>query len=611
MWLCLGIETFGKNWVEGNRLSLKKSDNNKALLFLKVIVPGLLLLAWAMVGAARGVDLSDTTYAIANYEFLDRIQGSWIYATYLSNLLGRGFFVLSGGKLLIMNILGRLVPWGMAFMVFLFLRKRFPGQEIPIFAGVWLALSMMIIPPIILYHYLSYMTGLVGAILLYRWSETAQRRWLIVAGMVLGMGLWFRVSNLVYAALIFFVLYIDRKELAVFWRDLPAAIGGYGLGILGGLFLLVMGMAGGGEGLAGVAEGLENLGTWILGLLGGGAGSDGGYTLQEMLLTVVQGYIYGIKWLIPMLAVLAITMSVFLFRPGKWLWAKRGIALAGNLFLMFYYTRRGAANLYYRNTGAIYGIGVLFLVCSLGVFLWTLWGRKETAIGKKELQPAAMAALLLLLLTPMGSNNHLYSCINNLFFVAPVSLLCWGQCLKRKEEWRVPLRMMGLCFLLFLLLQGSLFHWAYSFKDGEDGTARDAVMTEDSVLKGMHTGTAHGESLEGIRHAWREEAKGQRHLITYGNIPGMHYILGVAPALSNMWPDLASFSYESFAAEITQLESIGSFPPVILCEGLQNPEGLSPEDKKLSLLQDFLYNNGYLAVYTNWEYTMYVTEEKQ
>ena len=66
---------------------IDKFYNRYRFLIEDVIMP-LALLIWPLVMAAKGVDVSDSTYSPGNYMFPDTVGEVWLLITYLSNLIG-------------------------------------------------------------------------------------------------------------------------------------------------------------------------------------------------------------------------------------------------------------------------------------------------------------------------------------------------------------------------------------------------------------------------------------------------------------------------------------------------------------------------------------------
>ena len=53
----------------------------------KVLFP-ILLCLYPLTNIRQGIDVSDATYSLANFEFFGTMDGTWMTATYLANVLG-------------------------------------------------------------------------------------------------------------------------------------------------------------------------------------------------------------------------------------------------------------------------------------------------------------------------------------------------------------------------------------------------------------------------------------------------------------------------------------------------------------------------------------------
>ncbi len=106
----------------------------------------------------------------------------------------------------------------------------------------------------------------------------------------------------------------------------------------------------------------------------------------------------------------------------------------------------------------MYYPAVLFLIAAILLAVLSLCRKPACKI-------MAVLVLVLILVTPLGSNNDLYPIINNLFLAAPFAL--WtGYLAGRKQPdgilWKVPFAML----IAFVLVQSVGFHFLFAFQDG-------------------------------------------------------------------------------------------------------------------------------------------------
>ena len=71
--------------------------------------------------------MSDSTYSLGNYLFFDRLEGTWVISTYLSNVVGWLLTKLPFGTTLLgMNLYSRLITSGTIIALYFLLRKWMP-----------------------------------------------------------------------------------------------------------------------------------------------------------------------------------------------------------------------------------------------------------------------------------------------------------------------------------------------------------------------------------------------------------------------------------------------------------------------------------------------------
>jgi len=563
-----------------------------------------LLFLFAMLGLTRGVDLTDTTYSLGNYRFLNELEGDWIWATGLSNLAGHLLLGLSAGSMPVMSFVCRLFIVAAVFAVYFTLADE--EHALPVFLGSWIALGLCWCPAVILYNYLSYLLLTLAALFLRRANRTERGRDDAVAGLLLGLSLFVRISDLVYAALIFFVfgscIFRDGKITKRMGKRTLTCVLSYFAGAAAGLLLLIALRSGAQSG------GIASMIGWVTGLASSG-GQAGGYSLGAMLLTLCKAYLWALERFLPLAAVILGGGVLRLILREETQKPLRIVLVTGATALLFLlYFKRGVCTLLYYSNGSIYGIGAVLLVLLYIVFGIVLIGGKAFMTEERE---EALLGLLLLLIAPLGTNNHLYAVLNQLVLILPLAF----RLLKRVSEKiggavREPAALTLSLFFLLLLVQTSLFRANYSFADGEDGSRQDYVMANPTQLLGMRTSRAHGATVESLV---RQQALAHAEsLLCYGNLPGLNYVTGLRPAIPTLWPDLESYAAEDFRSALQQAAAEESAPVVILSaeakrrifEGseAENTPALSEKD---GCMKAFLTGNGYEIKYEDAEFILY------
>jgi len=617
---------------------VKKLFSDKVLL----ATGSVLLMIFVMTGIFSGADLSDTTYSLANYKYFNSLEGSWKYATFLANLTGFLLMKVFGGNMIMMNVATSMFILITSGIVLFALRKVIP---VPILiAGELIAVGLCWCPSVILYNYISYLLLTAACLFLFFGMLNDRKRLMFLAGICLGLNFFVRISNAAQVILILWVVFAHfakknsvRKETG--GTGLFPAIGmcvtGYLAGALCGfavLFIYEMSM--GGNAAARIGE----VFSWITGLLGIGKAegdslsSGTGYSFADMLGAVLENYKGNLSW--TGLLVGGVLLGTVFFDVELIEGAVKGknkakivkaisiikkICYTACVVLLFvYYERNGIFNLYYTNTGSIFRISVIFILVTILLVLADMTAAFRCSPEERML---ACMCFILILVTPIGTNNHLFAVINNMFLIAPISLYLMFQLLGdiRDKKFCYPVAVMVYALIAVMLVQSAIFGVVYTFKDGEDGTRRDAVISEKiPTMQGVRTTGAHSEALEGLCEYIASTEVGDKGLIVWGDMPGLFYVLDLKPELTTLWPDLDSYSFDDFSAGLTAVEESGRTPILIIsakeAEAFGDVKGYSysadeTDDiqimlKRLSLME-FMVLEGYKCSYSNQEFYVY------
>ena len=163
-----------------------------------------------------------------------------------------------------------------------------------------------------------------------------------------------------------------------------------------------------------------------------------------------------------------------------------------------------------------------------------VFGGYVVLFSKRDRKEKIMAALVcvLILITPIGSNNNLYSPINNMFLVAPFLVnSIWYLLSDEKSSIMVgkvalctiPYKIVMVLFTGAVFVQSVMFGGTFVFRDGVDGTSRDAQVEGNVVLSGMNTTSVNAKKLQGLNDYLKgEETLGER-VILFGNVPAISF----------------------------------------------------------------------------------------
>ncbi len=547
----------------------------------KAVCP-LILLLLPLRHITQGIDISDTGYNLACFRWFGELDGMWVYVTYLANCVGHLFTKLPFGHTMLgMNLYCSLVVSAIALCAWYFLKNRLPWGYV--LAGEILAILLCWCPHVILYNYLTYLGLTVGTILLYQGIRTGKKLYYILAGLVLGLGVGVRFSNLTHMALIVGLWYdgfLQKRSWKAVAVDTLWCILGYGAGAAAFLLMIQ------------AQYGLSGYFTMLFGLRAM-SGSASGYSTGEMIAGAFIDYGGSMKWGILFILYALAGTVLFRIRKGDWEKSKKVLFVLGFLALLRLVYGRGMFGFDYHTYFSIFWWVSLFNTAALLCNVLALV-RKDTGQEEKLL---AMLMVISILILPLGSNNRSYPVINDLFLIGPVTLYFLHKFLPRSFPVRA---VCGGC-LLTLAVQSAGFGWVFIFRDGSFAEKRNTKVENNGILKGMYTTQSNAAALEEIIGFWEKSGLEDTPVILYGDVPGLSYLLDVPAAITTTWANLESYNMTFWEQDFARVQAqIDTVRPVVVIGN-----DYVPVDEKADLLQAFMDRNGYRKLFENEKVTIY------
>lgn len=596
--------------------------------YLSYLYPAVLLL-YPLRHIRVGAEWCDTGYNYGNFTYMDHMDPMWLLSTYLGNALGRLFTFLPGGDTMLgLNVYTGLLVSLLALGGYFFFTRNVGLPGALAFWGEMIAVSFCWCPTALLYNYLTYVLLGAGVILLYyALSGEAQGtcRYFVAAGVCLGLNVLVRFPNLAETALILAVwamAVIRRQKLVQTAKQTLQCLAGYLAGLLGGFAVIAL-RYGADTYVQGIARLLSM------------PSEASQYTVYSMVEQQLRNYLQNGIWLGYLALFMALGTIVYTLLPQKLNWIKN-VGYVACVFCGFYYLMlQKMYNFKYSTQHSAFQWGAFLLTATLAVGVVTIFRKKATEREKL----LCGLGMLVILITPLGSNNHLYSAVNNLFLVAPYTLWMLTRLLRwlpeyigRPRRLRVslfPLKAMLVCILIMITVQGTLFGIGYVFSESDGGENLHTSIENNTVLRGMLTSPDRAEAIGTLSAYVRQEGLVGQEVILYGNIPSMSYYLQMPFAIS-AWPDLPSYNYDVMEGDLGRLaEEIASGQrqkPVLLLEkrqgsylvgGMDALESLGlgekdmtgiAEDRKLRLLAAWMENYGYELCFENGKFLLFLSE---
>lgn len=621
------------------------------------ILPALILLLYPLRHMNAGLDLMDAGYALGNYRFFESLNPMWKLATYLANVTGVLLSRLPfGDRWIGMNVYCGLLVGAAAAGVYLFMWKRY-GQKRKLFSALLFvseltALSLCWAPPVILYHYLGYLFMTVAVMVLFAAVTKEKKRYFVIAGVILGLCVAVRMPNIMYMALILPVWcgcfwnqdkreaeskkhqgdglsenrgtkdYVSEENA---WFGQLAArtlycISGYLIGLLVPLAVICARY-----GMAAYPH--------MIASLFGMTDQAADYKPASMVTAMFGDYIQYSAWLLVFALYMAAGMVFFYvlerLRNAQQSEKKRGkdaeknaityvfktLYALGLLVVLRFCYGRGMFDFDYSRYFSMYKWVTVYLLIVIALSMWVLWNKN----AGRELKLWAVFLLVIILVTPLGSNNGLYPIMNNLFLVIPVSLLMIADVLKRSRKseragsvgfaFRIVLGFVLVCTAIQSVMFGIcfIFHDAGAQAGANKDNGRIETLQCSNAGAGLVTTADKKAALEELDQYLYENELNKKRVILYGDIPALAYLFDMEPAVFTTWADLDSNSMEILKEELDYLTdgTVRDMLPVIIF-GRPAVEQLAQEDglkyQKLLLILDFIEVNGYRQCFENEAY---------
>ena len=567
-------------------------------IWIRYIFPAILLV-YPLVKINQGIDLTDSMYGLVNFHFFPHGGGDWTVATYLANVLGALLIRLPFGETLIgIRFYTGLIVSAMALFSYYFLKGKMPAWLA--FLGELAAIGLCWIPTTSLYNYLTLALFLGGSVCLYRGLVWQKRSLMALAGVCLGANVLARVPNALECLLIAAVFYYGillKKRTKEIWLDVLACVVGFLGAFLSG-FLVIC-----------VQFGVGAYGRMLVGLSGYSA-SDGTYSPFSMIASILHEYEVSFKWVFLLAAAAVMGCVLLRILPGRLERTKRIIYLCMLPVLLRLFRGRGMFNFQYAFYWCMFEWCMVLLYAAVGLCLWALIDGRFFRRDKL----LAFLVLLIIAVTPIGSNNATYQNINNLFLVAPVTFWLGYRLwlLLSAKSGLFPVRAMMLFVMCVFMVQSLGFGLRASFRDSIYGQKRDTLVTGNEKLAGVWTNEADAGALQDVvNYMEANELTGRyqwQSILTFGDVPGFGWLFDMPSVLSHDWPDMDTYPAERMEEELAAIAYRDSAPPVILTHEAGVDMDRQQEAEKWRLLQAFMETYHYEKRMDNGVYQIYTVE---
>lgn len=563
------------------------------------------LLLYPFFGITKGLDIVDTTYNLGNYEFMGNVDPMWLFSTFLSNLFGNIIMKFPGaGTILGFSVYCTFIISAMALVSYYVLQKWIPGRMV--FIGEIIAESLCWAPRVILYHYLPYLLVTVGTLLLIRgvFSKEKQEILLFAAGVCLGLNVLMRFPAIIDCVLIlvlWFNSFIAKDKFADVAKKTGICIGGYAAGFGVPLFLIS------------IRYGF-NAYPDAIGKLFAMTGEATDYSSGGMIADILEAYTHTLGNMLIMIPCLAAGTVMFLVAKKNYVLLKKFLYIAGLLLLAVYYVKKDVFSRNYYYYESMFQAVMMFLIITVILTIADVSGFFNGGVEERTI---SFAALMLIFILPIGSNNRTMPLVNCLFFVAPAGLWIIQRFLQRfvDNEWIFAWQAMITGVIVVLLVQGAIFHARFSFADHNEATPElklDTKVTDIKKANGLVTTKANYDTLSELKNCIESNGLTQGKVLTFGNVPGISYLFDIEPAIDTTWPDLDSYSTVRFASALEKLDLSDNPNPTVVIGKLDDIMLANPNvTEKNNMLLDYIKKHDYNIIFESDRFTVYAVESEE
>lgn len=560
----------------------------------------LAIIVFPFVNVNVGIDFGDEGYALSNAASVFSKVGVDVIPTYLASLAGGIFMMLPGGATLLgARVYCSLIAVASGLVLYFTLGKKF--SKLLVGLGIIFAIMASWCPYVVLYNHLSYLLSFIALALLIKGVETKKPVLFFMAGLVLGINVFVRIPNVIYAIWIIpviFALKVEKEEKP--FKTILLCIGGFFTGVLLATLLVLCT-----SGVQSFKAGIGRLFTMT--------SNEEGYGLSDMLFSMwkVMFLNYG-KWLGLIVAAMVIGTVLEMFvknRVAKLLTsALAALVAALSVRMMHYY---GLINLKdFSNTTSTLGIVSFWILFGLMICIYTAIDKRRTTIER-------MLALCVICYIPfagLGTNTGLLAVSNNLMLILPVVFaLTYTYVFDKYPAITVKGRVSRFTTISFVFvimfavsfIGFSKFNFDYVY--GAEVRANETVkITEKGKLEGVFTVPGMSPIVNEFLYFYDSNDLKEKPLIAYGNIPITYFLTDSKPALSSTWVDLESFDFETFDKDMAAL----TIKPVIVINRWfagadifnEEVQSILPKSKTLA---DYIEDNNYSKTFENDKFVIY------
>ncbi len=564
---------------------LNSNLSSSLLLILLVLFP--LLLIW------QGLDFTDTGFALTNAQqiFNDPSSTQFGISEWFTNFLGGVWLhFFSAFGLIGFRFASVLILYVTIFFAFFILKPYFKKQHV--LFGLFLAELFIIRTPWINYNNLTALFYIIAAYFLIRGLQEYRNNFIFLCGFFVGLNIFNRISNILGILLVLCIFahgYWNTINVKETIKSALFFISGFIIAILIISATLVF---------------LGQFELYVNSILFLGLNPASKYSGTGLLSLFIRDHLLVFSF--TLISIIGITL---ISKIDSWLTWRSSFASIGFLLAIFL---TGIALFIVVPFGSfvimvVYGFLFVILVKNI------IWHSPD----KKQLPLLSLTALLLLVISPLGSSNGVFNAIYGMWLAIPIGLVCLleftglnlglGLNTGNKivpqysaELSKIPTKKVVCLILIFFLSLSLISAYQYTYRDSSDRFEMRYTVNHP-YLKYIFTTEERAHVVQGLVDELPLYIKKDDYVIAYGSIPMVYYFTGSRPYLDNSWPDL--YDSGQFSDTLNQsLKEKGVLPVIVRAKfdtrSFNWPEKTKPIEESY-VMEQFIAAHGYTLAWNN------------
>lgn len=519
-------------------------------LFLFIV-----LCTWFIPNYIRGIDVTDTCFSYAKYKYAFNSEQSMTkFSIIFTDLIGGVIYhILPSHQFLILNMTNAILYTISSLFIIFVLRNELP-MPLLLFTAIISNFFSLTNMHTFNYNSTSIFVLIMALGTLFTAYKKNDNKLLMIAGFLCGLNIFFRLPNILQCIMALSILWYTtvcnkasiKDGIMNFFRFV---IGAAAAAIIGCIISIIY---------CGPAEVISVLQSTANTFLGGSTASS--HSSVSMLQTFKSHYIKSFEiWKTTIAVIIIVLICLLLAKRFLSKGTKSHIIL--NCICICLGIVTAAASLYkIKDMYMNYIFWIIIILFSMAISFWGMWYYRNK---NSFISAACCINLLTLIVLPVGTDVGLLY-YNYYIFVPMCIVLISLTHMDSTAKSRLTIGHSGCLIFSFLLFYaatgGYYYQTTYVYRDASYKLLKETVAIPE--LYGMRTSAERAEMIEQATSLLKPYANYE--LITLGDFNVLALTTDMNCFFSVPWPNLSSFSEETFISEIDDKLEQHIYPVILL-----------------------------------------------